>query len=256
MRQKGQSLVETVIILPIFIMMLFAVFEIGWAIRNYMIVLQASREAARATIRPQYWQPDPFDPGFDAIYDHIYIELGNNLPEFDRRGTTFISVAKIETGMPCATEPEENWLTNADGGIADYWPHCDCDNPATLKTDDQVIIYPGNAEYPAAYTFKQPQLSGYDAGFVMDAAFVAQAALDNEIHNCNLLKNTRGAFLPQDNSMVVAEVVYENYHLFGFPFIANRFTNPIVLRAYTVMRIPDNVRDPATLEHLQFKSGQ
>lgn len=252
--RKGQSLVETAITLPIFIMMLFALFEVGWAMRNYMIIIQNSREAARATIRPQYWNPDPLDPGFDAIYDHIYIELSNNLPEFDRRGTVFISVATIKTGMPCADEPEKNWLYNADETVADYWPHCDCDNPATLKTNDQTIIYPGNAEYPAAYAFKQPQISGYDAGFVMDAAFVAQAALDNEIHNCRLLKNTRGATLPQDNSMVVAEVVYENYHIFGFPFIANRFTNPIVLRAFTVMRMPDRTRDLSTLEHLHFKS--
>lgn len=36
MRQKGQSLVEVAIILPIFLIMLFGVLETGWAIRNYV----------------------------------------------------------------------------------------------------------------------------------------------------------------------------------------------------------------------------
>jgi len=249
---RGQSLVEVAIIAPLLIMMLFAVLEVGWIIRNYMIVLQASRETARTTIRPQYWRPDPFDPGFDDIYEYIRKSIQGQLPDFSDRGTMFISVAKIDTGMPCEDEPESNWLHGADGSVLDYWPHCDCTLPASLKTDDQTIIFPGNAEYPAAYSFKQPQLSGYDAGFVMDAAFVAKSALDNEILNCRLMKATRGNIIPQGDSMVIAEIVYESYQLFGFPFIANKFTNPAVLRAYTVMRLPDRVRDPAALEHMQF----
>jgi hypothetical protein len=47
LKEKGQSLVEMAIIMPILLIMFLGVLEVGFAIRSYMIILDASREGAR-----------------------------------------------------------------------------------------------------------------------------------------------------------------------------------------------------------------
>jgi Flp pilus assembly protein TadG len=47
-RERGQSLVETALILPILLLMFIGVLEVGWALRGYLTLLNASREALRS----------------------------------------------------------------------------------------------------------------------------------------------------------------------------------------------------------------
>lgn len=46
-RERGQALTEFALVLPLFILVMFAIAEIGWATRTYLITMNASREGAR-----------------------------------------------------------------------------------------------------------------------------------------------------------------------------------------------------------------
>jgi Flp pilus assembly protein TadG len=49
---KGQSLVEVAIIMPLLLLMLLGVFEVGLALRNYLKLVDANREVVRWAVRP------------------------------------------------------------------------------------------------------------------------------------------------------------------------------------------------------------
>ena len=48
--EKGQSLVETALVLPIIILILTAIIDFGFVFNNYLIVSSASREGARSAV--------------------------------------------------------------------------------------------------------------------------------------------------------------------------------------------------------------
>ena len=50
-RQRGQGLVELVIVTPILIFIFIGLLEVGWALRSYMILLSTNRETARFAAR-------------------------------------------------------------------------------------------------------------------------------------------------------------------------------------------------------------
>jgi len=50
-RQRGQSLAELALVMPLLLMILVAMVEVGWAMRSHLIVTTASREAARFAAR-------------------------------------------------------------------------------------------------------------------------------------------------------------------------------------------------------------
>jgi hypothetical protein len=53
-RKRGQGLVEFAVALPVLIMLLIGVVEIGFALRSYLIVVNATREGARFASRGQF----------------------------------------------------------------------------------------------------------------------------------------------------------------------------------------------------------
>lgn len=46
-QRKGQSLVETAIVLPLVLLLLMAIIDFGFLFNNYIVISNASREAAR-----------------------------------------------------------------------------------------------------------------------------------------------------------------------------------------------------------------
>lgn len=92
MREKGQSLVEMAIISPILILMLLGVFEVGAAIRTYMAVLNANREAARFAARGLYTD--------DQAYAHFVAVLSPDVPTDESNTTVYIRRFFVDTGIP------------------------------------------------------------------------------------------------------------------------------------------------------------
>lgn len=48
--ERGQSSVEFVLILPIFLLLFFAMVDFGWALKNWVVVTNAVREEARCQV--------------------------------------------------------------------------------------------------------------------------------------------------------------------------------------------------------------
>jgi len=53
-RQRGQGLLELVVILPVLLILMVGVAEIGVGLRTYLLVMNANREAARFAARGRY----------------------------------------------------------------------------------------------------------------------------------------------------------------------------------------------------------
>lgn len=107
MKEKGQSLVEMAIIAPILIFMLIGVFEVGWALRGYIVLTNANREAARFAVRQNYLQFHTPDIGYEKVWTHTLESIGGQIP-FDSRGTmiiSYISVMATCTGTYTVTTP-------------------------------------------------------------------------------------------------------------------------------------------------------
>ncbi len=74
---RGQSVVEMALILPILLVLLAGIAEIGWFTNNYLILLSSSREGAREGTKaigqadPYSWEDGAFDVGVDLDGDDI-----------------------------------------------------------------------------------------------------------------------------------------------------------------------------------------
>jgi hypothetical protein len=53
-RQRGQSLIETAIVFMVLVLLLYGVVEVGFGLRNYILVSNANREAARLASRGDF----------------------------------------------------------------------------------------------------------------------------------------------------------------------------------------------------------
>jgi Flp pilus assembly protein TadG len=51
-RERGQALIETAIMVPILLMVMVGIFEVGRAYQTYQVVTNAAREGARMSVTP------------------------------------------------------------------------------------------------------------------------------------------------------------------------------------------------------------
>ena len=225
--KKGQSLVEVAIFAPLLIFILMGVFEVGYAIRNYMIILNASREGARFAARPQY-----LDAGYEVIFNHTKSSIAEQL-DFENKGDIVVSILESDSNLPCNPNTLDDMNGNRKfspdpqipGVQTDWWPDCDCSLVATNPyTPYQSLIT------TTTYISESTRLDLQD--------LMLNLSEENNVHNCLAMKKTT-LIIPTINRSVAVEVFYEHNQLFGFPFISNPFTDPITLHAYTIMRITD-----------------
>lgn len=103
----GQALVETAIIAPILVFLLIGVWEVGWALRGYLVLANANREAARFAVRPGYL--DFSEESYQRIYNHALNSLSGQIP-FTSTGVMIVSYLKVEAecgGVFTITTPIE-----------------------------------------------------------------------------------------------------------------------------------------------------
>jgi hypothetical protein len=85
-QQKGQSLVEMTLIVPILLLMFVGLVEIGWYANHYLIMLEVTRLGARSgtglsgTFTPLYWENNP-DLLPASLHPVVYqTALGQTIP--------------------------------------------------------------------------------------------------------------------------------------------------------------------------------
>lgn len=248
--EKGQSLVEMAITAPILIFMLLGVFEVGWALRGYLVLTNVNREITRFAVRQGYLNyslknNNPYtDPlpaavtiGYDEVVSYTYTTLSDQLPLNFSTGQTntltstlIVSHIVVDTAMPCvnmATCTCNEFMNPANPNF--YL------NGTNVLTYDDLILYPTLRGYENFYAQKFPPTSN-KATQLNYATEAAKLARQNNRFNCELLRKSGGT-LPASNNVIITEIHYNQPQLFGFPVISNPFTDPVPMYAHTAMRI-------------------
>lgn len=209
--RKGQALTETAIIAPLLIFMLIGVFEVGYALRSYLVLTNASREAARFAVRPNYLTYD--EVGYQKVVSHTFVTLSSQL-EFEKYGTEIISVISIDT----------QWVCNPDEILV-----CDCHEAITNPYSQTLIVTP--LTHPTL-TYKYPATSTKVTRLNFIELVDELVPFEREF-NCNLMKHGQS---PAVDTMVYVELFYDQPQLFGFPIISNPFSDPVPMYGHSVFR--------------------
>jgi hypothetical protein len=99
--ESGQSLAELALVMPLLLMILVAMVEVGWAMRSHLIVTTASREAARFAARRVF----DYDE-IDEVAEVALLSLNPVYVGADANATIIITKVQIDA--------EGNW--SIDGG--------------------------------------------------------------------------------------------------------------------------------------------
>jgi hypothetical protein len=237
--EKGQSLVEMAFITPLLLLLFIGVLEVGWAIRGYIVLVNADREATRFAARGQYLdfaQTERDNVGYHWVLAHtldsISEQLDYDVLSADPNATLIVSHYLVDTGQPCEDPPCN------DDCAADHQNHhggCDCSTPERREEDyplDDLILHPGMEGYEyftALYGIPRESLINHEE-------LVAQLKEQNDAFNCSLnVKDESVPWVP--NSVIAVETWYDQPQLLGVPLVSNYFTDPIPMYAHTVMRI-------------------
>lgn len=231
--KKGQSLVEIAIAMPILMFLLIGVFEVGSALRSYLVLVNVNREITRFAIRPGYLDfstENSILASYQSVLDWAHTSNTTQLDlDFDdTTGSSTLIVSHIvaDTGMPCENinDPECN---NCDDFLDPAHP--------TFSVDD-IIIHPGieGMGYQAESFGPAATSTGSKTTRVNYNTLATELAQQNNKFNCEILK--RGG-VPSANNVIVTEVFHDQPQLFGFPLISNPFTDPVPLYTHTVMRL-------------------
>ncbi|GAB4526512.1 MAG: hypothetical protein Kow0063_00840 [Anaerolineae bacterium] len=236
--RRGQSLVEMALIAPILLLMFLGVLEVGWALRGYLVLLNANREATRFAARGTYLdfsQPDIENVGYQFVLQHALDSLSGQLP-LDFTGdqpnaTMIITHMEIDTGYPCQDQ-------DCDDECAGGPPY------PTYPDDDRVYLpppvgagYGGDPAVVISDTFRAQYGIGGPTHTTRIADTLWQGLrTQNETLNCQLMLKDP-AVAPSVNSIVIVEMFYDQPQLLGVPVISNHFTDPVPLYTHTMMRI-------------------
>jgi hypothetical protein len=239
--QRGQSLVEMAIAAPLLIMMFLGVFEVGWALRGYMVLANANREAVRFAVKNtglDFSEKDPAKIGYNTIISHTTVSVSSQLPlEFlgpNPNATAIMTYIVVDTGLPCA---------KLDPGGSKYVfdETCDCTvedpNHAQWYPMDDLVLHPempGYSHYGQTFGITGTRTTRLSGGSIVQEA--EKQRLENNQFNCTVLK-TGSVGETSTNNMVIIEMFYDQPQLLGVPFISNRLTDPIPFYAHTAMRI-------------------
>jgi hypothetical protein len=244
-RGKGQSLVEMALIAPLLVLLLIGVMEVGWALRGYIVLVNANREATRFAARGRYLdfgQTERDTVGYGRVLSHTLDSIAQQLPfdvvSGDPNGTLIVSHYLVDTGKPCADPPCND---DCDADQHNHHGGCDCSSPDRREEDypyDDMVLHPGTPGYEhftALYGIPRSSRISHDA-------LVAQLKEENDALNCSI--NLRDPAVPWSvNSVVLVEAFYDQPQLLGVPIISNHFTDPVPLYTHTVMRISSDARD-------------
>jgi len=240
-RQDGQSLVEVAIAAPLLILMFIGVFEVGWALRGYLVLANVNREAARFAVKNtvlDFSVKNSATVGYNTVLSHTTASLATQLPldflSANPNSTMIMSHMVIDTGYPCV---------EYQGGTPklpyEFDTNCDCQesdpNAAQWFTRDDLILHPqvsGYSYFAQTYGISRTTRIG-GGNYAVEAE---QLTLENNQFNCSVLKTGNVGEL-SSNDVFIAETFFDQPQLLGVPFVSNALTDPIPFYTHTAMRI-------------------
>ena len=258
--ERGQSLVEMTVVVPLLLFMFLGLIEVGWAIRGYLVLLSTNREAVRFAARGEYLDfggvlegattaaEVEARVGYNWIKGHAGEVLASNqlglepdsqgnvlLQPLDdaTKGAYMLTHAFVDTGWPCdpkSLSSGQTCLQSSSGS---------CSNPADRRPDypyDDLILVPSRTGYEHFF-YAIPYSSTYATRIDLDAE-IQKLKAENDTLNCEIQRrdptNTNPTF--SVNSMVIGEAFFDQPQLLGFPFF--QFAgSEVPLYNQTMMRI-------------------
>ncbi|MCB0172131.1 MAG: pilus assembly protein [Anaerolineae bacterium] len=239
--EKGQSLVEIMIVTPLLIFLMIGVFEVGWALRGYLVLVNVNREITRYAVRPGYMNfstKADVQASWQSIHDWVYTAVTGQLPlNFDAdpddidpnvgNATLIISHLVADTGFPCKdiNDAACNDCTAFEDPSYNPFPQ------------DDLIIHPGISKYALDQSIRigpDKTATGQRETRQNYTDVINKMVAQNNEFNCEILK--RGG-VPSANNVIITELFYDQPQLFGFPLISNPFTDPVPLYTHTTMRM-------------------
>lgn len=261
-REKGQSIVELAIIAPLLIFFLMGTLEIGVAIRNYLALVNANREAVRFAVRPGYLQlaEDEYEDSYERVWEHA-LDVLDPWGAGVKKDSVFAyldeATGEVKTGV---TEQDEefpgilNFNRESSGMVinsiivepgvvemnADNTPKCKV-SPCTCE-DAELLYAEGFTT-----THSIPQLS-WATGIFTDTRrdIEAEAQKLQRNHIVESCRTLRSGGVVLKNHVVIGEMTAEVDMMFGFPLVSNPMTDPYQLYTHTTMRLLDtrhNIED-------------
>lgn len=215
MTQKGQSLVEMALATPLLIFILIGLFEVGYVIRDFMIIDYFTREVARYASRSDVLNFEEAT-GYQRVVKHAHNIL-------DQDVGIIISLYDVPSQLPC--EPRKR----AEPVGMDFWPNCDCELAMSSPYQTVTVRSPAS-DFQLRYRTDPTLVTRLD-----DNALIQQLNYGNFMLNCEKMKQSLST-VPMGNHTIVIEVFKEHYQLFGFPLISNPLTDPIPVYSKMVMR--------------------
>jgi len=198
--ERGQGLLELAVILPVLLILLMGLVEIGYALRDYLIVVNACREGCRFAARGRFSEEDV---GARVVSAGGVVSLGNpstDVPFLRTHGTdenTGIIVQHILMDSAGAV-PTRTWYFSGvvPSGAGGVTPILDGDSRISLT---QVIDRHGPATQSINATREE---AGYER---------------------------------MPNHIVIVEVFFMHHPLWNNPFVP--LPDPWMMRAQTEMRV-------------------
>jgi len=209
-RTEGQSLVELALILPLLLLMFAGLVEVGAALRNYLVVVNANREGTRFAARGRWF--DSVDE-VQEIFARVVAAAG-----IEQRGDQFVQILRP---MPIGD-------LGANTTIAIHY----------IQVPDQIDQLGGLAVEPAV--IHGPWYTGtvHLGRSEINAPAVAEAAREaNYEFNQKYFIQDRLLDIPSEDNFVIVEVWFEHEQLLKLPFFTELLPETFTLYAQSTMRV-------------------
>ncbi|RMF30085.1 MAG: pilus assembly protein [Chloroflexi bacterium] len=217
--ERAQSLVELAIVMPLIVVLFISIVEVGAALRSYLIVMNANREAARLASRGQFLSGTNVD--VDAalrVFDWASEAAGYEM-----------------SGRPFLRFDDSQGDPNAAGFLTyipideDCVPAANQANPTTVSIGDPYLG--GGVDQPVA--------SRVDA-----AALYVRYCRDLRAINS---RRVAEGYPPLTSDLVIVELYYRHEQLlkvpiFRLPFVSFLLPDPIIMHTETLMRLASDAR--------------
>ncbi len=264
--EKGQSMAELGIILPVLLLMLLGVFEVGWALRGYLVLVNVNREAARFAARGVYLDFSEKDDsslvGYEKVYTHTLDSLSRQLAlDFESAAPNTSMIVTYYTVEPdnfnCSGDP-----TCRSGGLFDCsrfaYENRDAGNylPGEMLNEIEypLLVPPPGALGPPSYYNTYLAIANttpvtayhYHVGSpahlsrIDPADKVEEVRANNNEINCQLVQK---GLPPVDSNVVVVEQVYLQKQLIGIPIVTSFVPDPVPFYTHTAMRVTADLRE-------------
>ncbi len=222
--ERGQSLVELAIIMPLLLLIFLGLIEVGWFLAVHLNLLQFSREAARYGVREgvmNFSTPALAEVGYGQVSGHLQeIIRGSIISDtfifmdpISNTGTVVISRYDVQANVPCTTSP---CPVECPKVTSDMW----------YQQDDQIVTWLENPLFIRRY--------GLPVEDHTDPVAIGNEMLFGDVR-LNCTQEKRGEDFGGPDQALLVEIYYEQPQLFNFPLFF--WVGPFPHHVSTQMRL-------------------